>query len=104
MRSGVLKKPKLFGAVMRGSNVYDPHILQAIRRIRGMFPHSYPISTKPSFIAAGRHKIIALTNNFAKIDVPLSERAFLGWVQGATPEHLTNLFDDFCDSSTLGMR
>jgi hypothetical protein len=46
VHSGVLKQNKLFGAMMRGSNVYDPHILQAIRRIRGIFPHSYPISVE----------------------------------------------------------
>jgi len=73
---------------MRESNVYDPHILQAIHRIR----------------VAGNHKIIALTNNFAKVDVPPSEAQFLGWEGGATPDHLRQLFDDFCDSSALGMR
>ncbi|GLB35106.1 putative haloacid dehalogenase-like hydrolase [Lyophyllum shimeji] len=78
----------LFGSMMRGSKLYDPHILEAIHRIR----------------ATGRYKIIALTNNFAKADVPPAEARFLGWDEGATPYHLRSLFDDFCDSSTLGMR
>lgn len=29
---------------------------------------------------------------------------FLGWEQGIAPPALRNLFDDFCDSSVLGMR
>jgi hypothetical protein len=46
-----------------------------------------------------------LTNNFSKVDIPPDERKFLGWDDnGATPIHLRELFDDFCDSSSLGMR
>ncbi|OBZ75946.1 hypothetical protein A0H81_04446 [Grifola frondosa] len=72
-------------------------------------------------IAAGRWRIIALTNNFSKSDADIvgetapspeqfpgfsieSELAFLGWTDGATPLRLRAMFDDFCDSSTLGMR
>jgi hypothetical protein len=29
---------------------------------------------------------------------------FLGWEEGVAPPSLRNLFDDFCDSSVLGMR
>jgi len=79
---------ELFGAMMREANQYDPYIKQAIHRIR----------------AAGRYKLIALTNNFSRVDVPSEERQFLGWDDGATPTHLRELFDDFCDSSSLGMR
>ncbi|KAJ7090273.1 HAD-like domain-containing protein [Mycena belliarum] len=84
---------ELFGSMMRESATYDPHILRAIRRIR----------------AAGKHKIIALTNNFARTStenpIPASELAFLGWdKEGATPAALRGLFDDFCDSSELGSR
>ncbi|KAF8163155.1 HAD-like domain-containing protein [Crassisporium funariophilum] len=79
---------ELFGSMMREANQYDPHIKHAILRIR----------------AAGRHKVIALTNNFARVNVPDEERRFLGWDDGATPKHLLELFDDFCDSSSLGMR
>ncbi|KAJ7074263.1 HAD-like domain-containing protein [Mycena amicta] len=84
---------ELFGSMMREAAVFDPHILRAIRRIR----------------AAGKHKIIALTNNFARTStenpIPQSELAFLGWDQGgATPSALRGLFDDFCDSSELGAR
>ncbi|KAJ7445718.1 epoxide hydrolase [Mycena galericulata] len=84
---------ELFGSMMRESGIYDPHILRSIRRIR----------------AAGKHKIIALTNNFARTStenpIPQSELAFLGWDrEGATPKTLRGLFDDFCDSSELGSR
>uniref|UniRef100_A0A8H7Y5Y2 Uncharacterized protein n=1 Tax=Psilocybe cubensis TaxID=181762 RepID=A0A8H7Y5Y2_PSICU len=79
---------ELFGAMMHEAQQYDPHIRQAILHLR----------------AAGKHKIIALTNNFAKVDVPADELEYLGWGDGATPSHLLSLFDDFCDSSTLGMR
>lgn len=33
-----------------------------------------------------------------------AEMKALGWDQGATPMHLTSLFDDFCDSSLIGLR
>ncbi|KAJ3726350.1 epoxide hydrolase [Lentinula guzmanii] len=82
---------QLFGMMMRESTQYDRHILEAIRRIR----------------SAGQHKIIALTNNFSKASdtpIPPSELDFLGWKDGATPDRLKALFDDFCDSSTLGAR
>ncbi|KAF5391788.1 hypothetical protein D9757_001784 [Collybiopsis confluens] len=85
------EETKLFGMMMRESSAYDPHIREAIRRIR----------------AAGHHKIIALTNNFARTQttpIPPSELEFLGWQDGATPNKLKDLFDDFCDSSTLGTR
>jgi len=32
------------------------------------------------------------------------EMKFLGWEEGVAPPSLRNLFDDFCDSSVLGMR
>ena len=71
--------------------------------------------------AAGKWRVIALTNNFSKSDADIigdapppkeqfphftvqAELAFLGWHDGATPPRLRALFDDFCDSSTLGMR
>lgn len=54
--------------------------------------------------AVGEHKIIALTNNFGKVEVSSDEAAFLGWNDGAIPNHLRQLFDDFCDSSAYGMR
>lgn len=79
---------QLFGAMMRTSQSYDPHVKAAVERIR----------------ADGRFKVIALTNNFARVDLPQAERDFLGWGESATPDHLLRLFDDFCDSSTLGMR
>lgn len=92
---------ELFGRMMRESATWDEHIVEAIRRIR----------------AARRWRVIALTNNFSKSgadligDAPPSpafsveaELAFLGWEDGPTPPRLVQLFDDFCDSSALGMR
>lgn len=79
---------ELFGAMMREAQTYDPHMRNAILRIR----------------STARWKVIALTNNFQKAEVPQSEREFLGWTEGAIPTHLLTLFDDFCDSSRLGMR
>ena len=32
------------------------------------------------------------------------EIAFLGWQDGAVPARVRDMFDDFCDSSELGMR
>jgi len=66
--------------------------------------------------AAGKWKIIALTNNFSALDkaspdpldpshIPKSEFEYLGWGDGgAAPPRLRALFDDFCDSSAFGMR
>ena len=70
--------------------------------------------------------MIALTNNFSKLDEIIaghggdpasapprdrypnfsieSERTFLGGEEGPTPPTMKALFDDFCDSSTIGMR
>ncbi|EPQ58393.1 hypothetical protein GLOTRDRAFT_36205 [Gloeophyllum trabeum ATCC 11539] len=101
---------ELFGRMMRESAEYDERVVEAIHRIR----------------AAGRWRIIALTNNFTKFDVSQdsgssrfnakalsvpgailspTELAFLGWDKGGpVPPRLRALFDDFCDSSTLGMR
>jgi len=80
---------ELFGAMMRGANAYDTHIRLAIEHLR----------------RKTQYKLIALTNNFSSIHMPPSELSFLGYEKGgATPPHLRNLFDDFCDSSELGMR
>jgi FMN phosphatase YigB (HAD superfamily) len=73
--------------------------------------------------ALGKYRIISLTNNFSAVDPsnlpppPLgfnqkypdfvsveAEIKSLGWHQGVAPPQLTNLFDDFCDSSLVGMR
>lgn len=53
-----------------------------------------------------RFRVIALTNNYgsAGADADEAELAHLGWQDGAVPDALHALFDDFCDSSTLGMR
>jgi hypothetical protein len=71
--------------------------------------------------AAGRWRVIALTNNYSKIDANFlglnarylrrypgvtleSELKFLGWERGAVPPPIRELFDDFIDSSEVGMR
>ncbi|KAI1795987.1 HAD-like protein [Ganoderma leucocontextum] len=97
---------ELFGCMMRESGEFDERVVEAIRRIR----------------ARGKWRVIALTNNFSKSDADIigdapplhehipnfsvqSELEHLGWHDGgATPPRLRALFDDFCDSSTLGMR
>ncbi|EJD05797.1 HAD-like protein [Fomitiporia mediterranea MF3/22] len=98
----------LFGWMMRESTVCDENMVEAIRRIR----------------AVNRWRVIALTNNYSKAEETMlrpdaasmpsreddpgfnvdNERAFLGWTEGATSSKLRELFDDFCDSSSLGMR
>ncbi|EIM90196.1 HAD-like protein [Stereum hirsutum FP-91666 SS1] len=97
---------ELFGKMMRESTTYDECVLEAIRRIR----------------ETGKYRIIALTNNFSKTDTSIlgdhpppgkyggikvtleSELKFLGWTNGAVPPGLRALFDDFVDSSEIGMR
>ena len=59
--------------------------------------------------ASGRYRVIALTNNFNKktLGEDLAEEyAFLGWDAdgSATPASLRAMFDDFIDSSEVGMR
>ncbi|KAF8516908.1 HAD-like protein [Hysterangium stoloniferum] len=89
----------LFGRMMRESSIFDDSVVEAIRRIR----------------ATKKYRIIALTNNFSKSTDNIlagappgfslrEELEFLGWQEGATPTKLRDLFDDFCDSSTLGLR
>ncbi|ETW85731.1 hypothetical protein HETIRDRAFT_122465 [Heterobasidion irregulare TC 32-1] len=95
----------LFGRMMRESATFDGCVVEAIHRIR----------------AAKRWRLIALTNNFSKTDASLighdvtvfektpggtleSELKFLGWENGAVPSGLRELFDDFIDSSQVGMR
>jgi len=80
---------EFFGRMMRESQQYDPHVREAILKIR----------------EAGRHKVIALTNNYSRAGIHPSELAFLGWdANGVVPHHIKELFNDFCDSSVLGMR
>jgi len=74
----------------------DAHILTAIRNLR----------------AAGKWRIIALTNNFGGYhgtsdqsqEIPEPELRFLGWQDGPVPRHVRELFDHFYDSSQVGMR
>ncbi|THH20369.1 hypothetical protein EW146_g979 [Bondarzewia mesenterica] len=99
-------------------------------RRKGIAKH-ISIDTRPFIIfhgrlrcnisAAKRWRLIALTNNFSKSDTSLighdaavsekypgitleSELNFLGWEEGAVPQSLRDLFDDFVDSSEVGMR
>ena len=71
--------------------------------------------------AAGKWRVIALTNNWSKLDAsvigdepppreqypdftPEAELQFLGWEEGPTPPKLRAMFDDFLDSSACGTR
>lgn len=74
-----------------------------------MYPGQRRSPLTRSMAASGRYRLIALTNNFSRNStenpIPDEEAAFLGWDhEGATPQKLRSLFDDFCDSSELGMR
>jgi hypothetical protein len=76
---------------MRGSK-FDPTVVQAIHLIR----------------ATNQFRIISVTNNFGHsiAGISQSELDFLGWSTGdgsASPE-LRGLFDDYIDSSEVGLR
>ncbi|KAH9039043.1 HAD-like protein [Lactarius hengduanensis] len=96
---------ELFGRMMRTAQKVNEYVYEAILRIK----------------AAKRWRVIALTNNYSKIDATFlgldarhlerypgvtlqSELEFLGWEGGAVPSHIHELFDDFVDSSEVGMR
>ncbi|KAA1474868.1 HAD-like protein [Dentipellis sp. KUC8613] len=96
---------ELFGRMMRESGTFDDNVVEAIHRIR----------------ATKRWRVIALTNNFSGTESSLrgsdetqstatpevdleAEFKFLGWDQGVVPPKLRELFDDFVDSSIVGMR
>jgi len=96
---------ELFGRMMRTGQKVDKYFYAAILRIR----------------AAERWRVIALTNNYSKIDATFlgidsrhltrypgvsleSELRFLGWESGVVPPPIRELFDDFVDSSEVGMR
>ena len=109
---------------MRDS-VPDPVIVKAIRQIRGIYP-SVSLSSSSLFehnvppilvhsayftdtslpLASGRFKLIAVTNNFARsnVGIPQSELDFLGWSNGSTVKEVKELFDDYVDSSVVGLR
>lgn len=105
--------------MMKGAGTFDKHILAAIHRIRGLHIINalHPLAPDvDGFLAAGKWKIIALTNNFSALNkaspdpahpshIPKSELEYLGWEYGGpVPPQVRALFDDFCDSSTFGMR
>ncbi|KAH9981530.1 HAD-like protein [Lactifluus volemus] len=98
---------ELFGRMMRTGQKLDKYVYEAILRIR----------------AANYWRVIALTNNYSKVDATFldlgletrhlerypgvtleSELKFLGWERGIVPPHVRQLFDDFVDSSEVGMR
>lgn len=47
-----------------------------------------------------------MTNNFARsnVGIPQSELDFLGWSNGSTVKEVKELFDDYVDSSVVGLR
>ncbi|KAI0306788.1 HAD-like protein [Multifurca ochricompacta] len=96
---------ELFGRMMRTSQKVDKCVYEAILRIR----------------AERRWRLIALTNNYSRVDTTFldlngrhseqypsvtleSELKFLGWEGGAVPSYIRESFDDFIDSSEVGMR
>ncbi|KZT57189.1 HAD-like protein [Calocera cornea HHB12733] len=91
---------ELFGMMMRQAGTYDPYILQAVKSLRRL----------------GKHRVVAVTNNYtAAYDEVLSaalsgdvrsqqEIDFLGWSHGPAPPSMRALFDDFVDSSEAGVR
>jgi hypothetical protein len=110
---------------MRTSQTVDKCVYEAILRIRGQlgsFDASFRIiGVSCISSAAERWRVIALTNNYSKIDASFlgldtrdskrypgvtldSELRFLGWERGPVPPHIRKLFDDFLDSSQVGMR
>jgi hypothetical protein len=110
---------------MMRNSVPDPVIVKAIRRIRGMdsslslsssSPFEYNVLPvlihSPYFadtslpLASGRFKLVAVTNNYARslVGLPQSELDFLGWSDGSTAKEVKELFDDFVDSSVVGLR
>jgi hypothetical protein len=94
--------------MMREGGTYDPYIREAILRIRGKQFIFARVASANDFktSARGKHRVIALTNNFGHSfdDLPKSELEFLGRDSPGAPDHLVSLFDDYCDSAILGMR
>jgi hypothetical protein len=93
-RVSLTLRHQLFGRMMRqvAAEGFDPHVHLALQKLR---------------TGGGGYRIIALTNHFSKAmseEVPREELAFLGWEEGVVSGRLRGLFDDFCDSSLLGMR
>ncbi|VDC05986.1 unnamed protein product [Peniophora sp. CBMAI 1063] len=95
----------LFARMMRTGAELDELVVSAVQKIR----------------ATRRWRVFALTNNYSKapsalndLDTDLakrypgitmeSEMKFLGWDEGAVPAKLRAMFDDFVDSSEVGMR
>jgi len=90
---------ELFRRMMRASSEPDDAVVQAIRRIR----------------EHGRHRLIALSNNFSHNISVLkspgdseaglsSELQLLGWSDPDRNAWIEGLFDDFVGSSETGMR
>jgi epoxide hydrolase-like predicted phosphatase len=96
---------ELFGRMMRIGQKVNEDVYGAVLRIK----------------AAKRWRVIALTNNYSRIDATFlgldprhlerypgvtlqTELEFLGWEDGVVPSHIRDLFDDFVDSSEVGMR
>ena len=107
---------------MRTGQKVNEHVYGAVLRIKGSgaFRHFF-FQFTGVFLAANRWRVIALTNNYSKIDATVlgletrhlerypgvtlqSELGFLGWESGVVPSHIRELFDDFVDSSEVGMR
>lgn len=93
---------------MRGSKL-DAIVVNAIRIIRGNPHNDHLLPTYMAIFAAQkRYRLISVTNNFGQpMDgIPESESAFLGWNsnEGLTSSVIRTLFDDYIDSSEVGLR
>jgi hypothetical protein len=108
--------------MMRTGQKVNEDVYGAVLRIKGSRVSRYFFFQFTGvFLAAKRWRVIALTNNYSKIDATFlgldprhlerypgvtlqSELEFLGWEDGVVPSHIRELFDDFVDSSEVGMR
>ena len=107
---------------MRTGQKVNEDVYRAILRIKGArVSRHFFFQMTDLYLAAKRWRVIALTNNYSKIDATFlgldarhlerypgatlqSELEFLCWEGGAVPSHIHELFDDFVDSSEVGMR
>ncbi|KAG8903676.1 hypothetical protein FRB99_002867 [Tulasnella sp. 403] len=85
---------ELFAQMMRNATP-DPIITHAIQTLR----------------LTRKYKLIALTNNFSGVVTGpnaspsiAAELKYIGWENGPASEDIVGLFDDFVDSSVVGMR
>ncbi|KAI0797875.1 HAD-like protein [Abortiporus biennis] len=78
---------------------------EASSKATGTFIPTASSTISSTSTAAAGTRIVAETENQPNTTINIqTELAFLGWQEGVTPLKLRSMFDDFCDSSALGMR